>query len=100
MLTALAMANEHLPAGCRSPSEMLQVNRRPSFSAHPTYYPGYGATIGLHALGISVHAALHFWYRNQNKRKLLGREDYRMEGLSEEEIKEIGEHNPRFIYTI
>lgn len=79
---------------------MLQVNRRPSFSAHPTYYPGYGATIGLHALGVGVHAALHFWYRNQNKRKLLGREDYRMEGPSEEEIKEIGEHNPRFIYTI
>ncbi|KAF9697682.1 hypothetical protein EKO04_004016 [Ascochyta lentis] len=66
----------------------------------PTYYPGYGATIGLLALGTGIYAAMHFWYRAQNKRKLDGREDYRMEGLSEEEIAELGEHNPRFLYTI
>ncbi|KAJ8116559.1 hypothetical protein OPT61_g2047 [Boeremia exigua] len=66
----------------------------------PTYRPGYGATIGLLTLGIGIYTALHFWYRNQNKRKLEGKEDYRMEGLSEEEISELGEHNPRFMYTI
>ena len=66
----------------------------------PTYYPGYGATIALLALGAGIYATLHFWYRAQNKRKLEGKEDYRMEGLSEEEIAELGEHNPRFFYTI
>ena len=66
----------------------------------PTYYPGYGASIGLPALGAGTFAALHFWYRNQNKKKLQGKEDYRMEGLSEKEIAELGEHNPRFLYTI
>lgn len=66
----------------------------------PTYYPGYGATIALLALGAGIYASLHFWYRAQNKRKLEGMEDYRMEGLSEEEIAELGEQNPRFLYTI
>ncbi|KAJ4326211.1 hypothetical protein N0V94_000158 [Neodidymelliopsis sp. IMI 364377] len=66
----------------------------------PNYYPGYGATIALLALGAGIYATLHFWYRAQNKRKLEGKEDHRMEGLSEEEIAELGEHNPRFFYTI
>ena len=66
----------------------------------PTYYPGYGASIGLLVLGVILYTSLHFWYRNQNKRKVEGKEDYRMEGLSEEEINELGEHNPRYLYTL
>lgn len=65
----------------------------------PTYYPGYGATIVLLAFIAGVYTTLHFWYRTQNKTKLEGSEDYRMEGLSDEEISELGEHNPRFLYT-
>lgn len=66
----------------------------------PTYYPGYGATIGLLTLGMGVYTALHFWYRAQNKRKLEGKEDYRLEGLSEEEVNDLGEYNPSYMYTI
>ncbi|KZM24095.1 transmembrane transport [Ascochyta rabiei] len=29
----------------------------------PAYYPGYGATIALLALGTGIYATLHFWYR-------------------------------------
>ena len=66
----------------------------------PTYYPGYGASIGLLVLGVILYTSLHFWYRNQNNRKVEGKEDYRMEGLSEQEINELGEHNPRYLYTL
>lgn len=66
----------------------------------PLYRPGYGATIGLLALGICIYLALYFWYRAANKRKLTGQEDWRMEGLTDEEVNELGEFNPRYLYTI
>lgn len=66
----------------------------------PTYYAGYGATIGMLTLGMGIYAALHFWFRSANKRKVEGKEDWRTEGLNEEEINELGEFNPRYMYTI
>ncbi|CAO2650158.1 Nn.00g014500.m01.CDS01 [Neocucurbitaria sp. VM-36] len=66
----------------------------------PTYFPGYGATIGLLALGISIYVSLYLYFRWMNKRKLEGKEDWRIEGKSEEEIAEMGEDNPRYLYTI
>jgi hypothetical protein len=66
----------------------------------PTYYPGYGATIGMLALGTGLYTLLHLYYRRQNSRKLQGLEDWRIEGKTEEEIAEMGEDNPRYLYTI
>jgi MFS family permease len=65
----------------------------------PEYYPGYGATIGLLVMAVCIYTTLHFWYKRQNARKLSGAEDWRMEGKTEEEINEMGEFNPRFLYT-
>jgi hypothetical protein len=66
----------------------------------PGYLPGYGATIGLLALGIALYTALHVYFRVQNRRKREGRYDYLMEGKTEEEVEEMGEANPRYMYTI
>jgi len=65
----------------------------------PTYKPGYGATIGLLALGIAIYISLHLYFRMKNKRKLSGQENWRIEGKTEEEIAEMGEENPRYLYT-
>jgi hypothetical protein len=65
-----------------------------------SFTPGYGATIGLLALGIVIYVALHLYFKRANKRKLEGAEDWRMEGKTEEEIAEMGEDNPRYLYTI
>lgn len=66
----------------------------------PTYFPGYGATMGLLVLSVCLHTFVYFYWRRGNARKLSGKEDWRMEGLSEEQIAELGEHNPRYIYTL
>ena len=66
----------------------------------PTYTAGYGATIGLLALGIVIYSSLHMYFRMKNKRKLSGKENWRIEGKTEEEIAEMGEDNPRYLYTI
>ncbi|RYN29839.1 hypothetical protein AA0112_g7019 [Alternaria arborescens] len=66
----------------------------------PQFTAGYGATIGLLALGIAIYVALHLYFRMKNQRKLSGKEDWRIEGKTEEEIAEMGEDNPRYLYTI
>lgn len=71
-----------------------------STSTRPTYYPGYGATIGMLALGIALYTALHFYFRMQNKKKKEGKFDHLMEGKTDEEIAEMGENNPHYMYTI
>ncbi|KAI5374768.1 hypothetical protein J4E82_006445 [Alternaria postmessia] len=60
----------------------------------PQFTAGYGATIGLLALGIAIYVALHLYFRMKNQRKLSGKEDWRIEGKTEEEIAEMGEDNP------
>lgn len=65
----------------------------------PTYFPGYGATIGLLGLGTFVYTVLCLWFRNANRRKKAGKEDWRMEELSGEEVMQLGEYNPRYMYT-
>ncbi|KIV97200.1 hypothetical protein PV10_00977 [Exophiala mesophila] len=65
----------------------------------PSYIPGYAASIGLLGLQASLHTFIWFYWRRANSRKLAGKEDWRMEGLTEEEISELGEHNPRYIYS-
>ncbi|TFL05431.1 major facilitator superfamily domain-containing protein [Pterulicium gracile] len=66
----------------------------------PTYRPGYGATIGMLVLALVLHIALYISLKRANNRKLSGKEDWRMEGKTEEEIAELGEDNPRYLYTI
>jgi len=66
----------------------------------PTYYPGYGATLGMLGLGVMLFTALHFYFRVHNAKKRDGKYDYLMEGKTEEEIEEMGERNPRYMYTI
>jgi MFS family permease len=66
----------------------------------PHYRPGYGATIGMLVLAVCIHTTVYLHLKRQNKKKLSGAEDWRMEGKTEEEINEMGEHNPRYLYTL
>jgi len=63
------------------------------------YTAGYGATLGMLALGIVLYTSLHFYFRQHNKKKRDGKYDHLMEGKTEEEIEEMGEKNPRYMYT-
>lgn len=41
----------------------------------------------------------HFLLKAENKKKKAGKRDYLIEGKSEEEIREIGDRNPSFLYV-
>lgn len=66
----------------------------------PHYRPGYAATIGMLALAMVIHTAVYLHFRRKNQRKLSGKEDWRIQGMTEEEAAELGEDNPRYLYTL
>ena len=44
---------------------------------------------------------LFFWgyFRHLNMRREEGKEDYKVQGMTDEEIDELGDESPRFRYT-
>jgi MFS family permease len=63
----------------------------------PTYYPGYGATMGLLCVSMTLFTTLHFFWRRQNARRAAGKENWKFQGKTEEEIAEMGDKSPRFM---
>ncbi|OJJ02822.1 hypothetical protein ASPVEDRAFT_29369 [Aspergillus versicolor CBS 583.65] len=65
----------------------------------PRFVKGHAVSMGLVAMAALIYLAFWAWFRRQNRRKMDGKEDYRVQGMTEEEAEELGEHNPRFLYT-
>ncbi|KAF5020943.1 hypothetical protein F66182_7024 [Fusarium sp. NRRL 66182] len=65
----------------------------------PRFVKGHAISMALVAMSSLIYLAFWAWFRRQNKRKAQGKEDDRIQGLTEEEAEELGEHNPRFQYT-
>ncbi|KAI5304041.1 hypothetical protein KEM56_006916 [Ascosphaera pollenicola] len=65
----------------------------------PTYRTGHGFTLAVTFMSACLYGFLSWHYTRVNKRRDEGKENYKIEGLSEEEIQEMGDRNPRFRYT-
>ena len=65
----------------------------------PRYLMGHGVTLGLTAVSTVMYIFMWYWYSRINKNRAAGKEDHNIEGMSEHEIEEMGDRNPRFRYT-
>ncbi|SCO91032.1 related to putative tartrate transporter [Fusarium oxysporum] len=66
----------------------------------PHYRPGYGASMGMLVVSLILNIILHLHFKRQNKLRDEGKQDYLLEGKTEEEIESMGERNPRFRFTV
>lgn len=68
----------------------------------PRYVRGHAVTLSMVGLGTVIYAFMWWWYRRENNKRdegtMSGRE--RWEGLTEEELMELGDDSPRYRYTI
>jgi hypothetical protein len=55
--------------------------------------------MALIAMSSVIYLSFWWYFSTLNKRKREGKEDHKVQGMAEEEIEELGEHNPRFMYT-
>jgi hypothetical protein len=65
----------------------------------PRYVKGHAITLGLVAFGTLLYGLLALYFTRRNAGRREGREDHKMAGKSEEEIAELGDESPRFIFT-
>ncbi|CAL3973279.1 unnamed protein product [Diplocarpon coronariae] len=66
----------------------------------PRYIRGHAITLSLVGFACIVYALMWYVYDRANKRREAGFEDYKVEGMSEDEIAELGDGSPRYKYTI
>ena len=53
----------------------------------PVYTEGYAVAIGLLGLSGSLFTGMHFYWKGRNAKKRAGKEDWRVEGMSEDEVR-------------
>ncbi|KAJ6124466.1 hypothetical protein N7471_011783 [Penicillium samsonianum] len=69
-------------------------------SEGPRFVRGNAVTLGMVAFAGVVYGVMWFSYRVINKRRAQGLEDEKISSLSEQDIQEMGDRNPRFLYSI
>ncbi|WEW56924.1 major facilitator superfamily protein [Emydomyces testavorans] len=65
----------------------------------PRYVMGHVVTLLLAAVSACMFAFMWYWYRRANALREQGKEDSKIEGMTEEEIQELGDRNPRFRFA-
>jgi hypothetical protein len=66
----------------------------------PRYIKGHAVTLALVGFAVVVLGSMSVFFGKINRRRSKGEEDARVAGLSDEEINELGDRSPRFVYTI
>ena len=61
---------------------------------------GHAVTLALVAFSAVIYASMSLYFVKRNRGRREGKEDWKMEGKSEEEIAEMGDENPRYMYVI
>jgi hypothetical protein len=66
----------------------------------PRYIRGHAITLALVAMAVVVYLLMWTYFSTVNKQRAEGRLDRKHEGLSEDELAELGDDSPHFRYVI
>ncbi|KAF2641277.1 MFS general substrate transporter [Massarina eburnea CBS 473.64] len=66
----------------------------------PRYIRGHAVTMAMVAFASLVYAFMWWYFAMVNKKRARGDEDHTIEGMTSEDIAELGDDSPRFVYTI
>ncbi|KAM4057875.1 major facilitator superfamily protein [Hirsutella rhossiliensis] len=66
----------------------------------PRYTRGHGVTLSMVALGITIYSLMWLWYRRENKRRAGAQLSDEHRRMKEEELEELGDDSPRYMYTV
>jgi hypothetical protein len=57
-------------------------------------------TLALVGFASVLYGCMSLYFMKQNSRRLAGMEDGKMQGKTEDEIKEMGDESPKYVFTI
>ncbi len=70
-----------------------------SSDAKNGYKTGHATSLSMVGMAACIYIGLMVYYVKKNKQRAAGLEDWIMEGQNEEEIENMGDKNPRFVFT-
>ncbi|KAF1807991.1 MFS general substrate transporter [Eremomyces bilateralis CBS 781.70] len=65
----------------------------------PRYIRGHAVTLAMVLWGVLVYACLWFYFARENQKRISGEADARIADMSTEEVAELGDESPKFLYT-
>jgi len=65
----------------------------------PRYIRGHAVSLSMVAVSAVIYTTMSLYFLNRNRKRRAGREDQKMIGKTEEEIAEMGDENPRYVFT-
>ena len=65
----------------------------------PRYILGHAVSLAMVAMAVVVYAIMSVYFLSVNKKRAAGKENWKSWGKSEEEVKELGDASPHFLYT-
>ncbi|KIV86994.1 hypothetical protein PV11_02567 [Exophiala sideris] len=66
----------------------------------PRYLLGHGVTLALLAFSGVLFTILYISYRHANAQRAKGLEDHKLQGKTEQELNEMADESPLFVYTL
>jgi len=65
----------------------------------PRYITGHAVSLAMVAMAVVIYAIMWFYFLGANKKRTAGKDDWKAEGKSDEEVRELGDASPHFVYT-
>ncbi|KAF8311067.1 high-affinity nicotinic acid transporter-like protein [Clavulina sp. PMI_390] len=69
------------------------------YTKKPRFTKGHAITLAMLGVALVIHSILWISYHIANRRRAEGKEDYKTEGMTDEQVEEMGDESPRFVYT-
>lgn len=66
----------------------------------PRFIRGHAVTLSVVLAAGAIFLSIMFYFIQKNKARQDGEEDHLVEGKTEEEINELGDESPRFLFTM
>ncbi|KAL1641814.1 hypothetical protein SLS58_005856 [Diplodia intermedia] len=68
-------------------------------SEGPRYRRGHSVTLSLALVAVAFICFLSWHFARVNRRRAAGKEDWKLAGLTPEQVEELGDRSPHFVYT-
>lgn len=77
--------------------ELTRARHSPTADG-PRYIKGHAVSLSLVGFAAALYGFLWFWLSRKNEARDAGRTSPRHEGLSDDELRELGDESPHFRY--
>lgn len=69
-------------------------------SEGPRFLKGHGVSLAMVAMSAVVFAFMSWYFTRRNEQRRNGKEDAKIADMSEDQIAELGDESPRYIFTV